>query len=343
VSRETGGPVLIVGGTGFIGSHLADRLAAAGRSVLIASPGGSWRWGAPAAGIEFHRLDLTDPSSEKRLGELLAGAASVVNLSGALWRPRLPPDTYGRLHVEGTRRLLRVARERAAPERPLRLVQVSTTGVLGPTGAKPRDEESPPAPSTVYEATKLEGEAAALEARGHGLEVAVARPGLVYGPRDLHLLALFRSIAGGSFRLIAGGRARWQPIYVEDVARGLERMESAPQADGACFHLAGAEPVSVAGLAGRIAAHLGTRIRRPGLPRPAAMLAGGLLSALCRPLGLDPPLTPARVRTLTQDRLYDISRAAERLGFRPEVGLDEGLKRTVDWYLENGHLDGRTA
>jgi nucleoside-diphosphate-sugar epimerase len=73
------------------------------------------------------------------------------------------------------------------------------------------------------------------------------------------------------------------------------------------------------------------------------MLAGGLLSALCRPLGLDPPLAPARVRTLTQSRLYDISRAAERLGFRPEVGLDEGLKRTVNWYLENGHLERRPS
>ena len=111
--------------------------------------------------------------------------------------------------------------------------------VLGPTGPTPLDERAPRRPQTIYERTKAEGEELALMGRQDGLEVVVARPGLVYGPRDLHLLGLFRSIAAGTFRLPGGGRACWQPVAVGDVAAGLARLVDAEEVDGEIFHLAG--------------------------------------------------------------------------------------------------------
>jgi nucleoside-diphosphate-sugar epimerase len=217
-------------------------------------------------------------------------------------------------------------------------VHVSTTGVLGPTGTSPRDESSSPHPLTAYERSKLEGERAALAARGGGLEVVVVRPGLVYGPRDLHLLGLYRAIGKGTYRTIAGGRALWQPIYVEDVARAIQAALEAPAGDGGVFHVAGGERVTVGALAERIAAGLGTRIRRPGLPYAAAMAAGTLLEAVCAPAGVEPPLTRARVRTMTEDRVYSIDRARERLGFEPRIGLEEGIALTIGWYRSHGYL-----
>jgi nucleoside-diphosphate-sugar epimerase len=291
--------------------------------------------------VTFRSLDLTAPHAESELAGLMEGVAHVVNLSGALLRPRLPDDSYRRLHVDGAASVLAVARAAVSDGCQFRLVHVSTTGVLGPTGREPRDEETPPRPTTIYEATKLEGERATLNGRGGGLEVVVIRPGLVYGPRDRHLLGLYRSIAGGSFRLVAGGKALWQPIHVDDVARGLESAILAADCDGLCFHLAGAEVVSVAELAARIARVLGTRIRRPALPYPVAWLAGALLEILCLPLGGEPPLTRSRVRTLTADRVYAIERSGRLLGGPPRVSLDEGLRRTVAWYVEHGDLRGR--
>ncbi len=333
------GPVLLIGGAGFVGSHLADRLAAAGRPARVTSRQGRWPWGAPPAGVEMAPLDLTGADRDARLDALLADASGVVNLAGALLRPGRPAAAYRALHRDGAAAVAAAARRRAERGAPLRLVHVSTTGVLGPTGTEPLDETAPPRPRTLYEITKLEGEEEARAARGGGLEVVTARPGLVYGPRDLHLLALFRSIASGTFRCIGGGRALWQPIFAPDVARGLAAALDAPGADGLVVHLAGAETVSVAGLAERIAALLGTRVRRPGLPRPLALAAGAVLAAACAPLGLTPPLTPARVRTLTEHRRYATGLAARRLGFAPEVGLEEGLAATVAWYRERGHLD----
>jgi nucleoside-diphosphate-sugar epimerase len=67
-------------------------------------------------------------------------------------------------------------------------------------------------------------------------------------------------------------------------------------------------------------------------PYPAAFAAGAVLEALTAPLRGDPPLTRARVRTLTQDRLYRIGEAERRLGWRPNTTLENGLPQTIGWY-----------
>jgi nucleoside-diphosphate-sugar epimerase len=333
-------PVLVLGGTGFIGSHVAERLAVSGRSVRVVSRRGEWRWGSHPPNIEVKALDLADRSCEQPLARLAGEASCIIHLAGVLFRPGLPESVYRHLHVDGTRRLVQAARD-AAAKRSVRLVHVSTTGVLGPTGSVPKEEDDPPNPTTPYEATKLEGEGIALAGRGGGLEVAVVRPGLVYGPRDLHLLSMFRSIENGSFRLIAGGRARWQPIYVEDVAGGILAASEKPGCDGGIYHLAGSELLTVADLARRVAALLGRRIGIPGLPLWGAMVIGSLFEAACRPFGTSPPLSRSRVRTLTQTRVYMIRRAERELGFFPSRELDEGLAATVDWYREHGYLGKR--
>jgi nucleoside-diphosphate-sugar epimerase len=329
------GPVAILGGSGFIGSRLTEILAGAGRPVRALSRRGLWPGERPPGGVSLHALDLAAADAPERLAPLLAGCPVVVNCSGALLRPGVPDSHYRRLHVDGTRHLLAAL---ADGDGPARLVHVSTTGVLGPTGPHPLDESAPLRPVTVYERTKAEGEALARDGRRPGLEVAVARPGLVYGPGDRHLVALFAAIRSGRFRPIGGGGAVWQPVYVDDVAAGLARMVAAAGVDGGVFHLAGGEAVTVAELAGAIAAELGTRVRRPGLPRAAAWLAGAGLEAVCLPLGLDPPLSRMRVRTLTEHRRYDIGRADRELGWRPRMPLREGLRRTVAWYRDAGLL-----
>ena len=68
------------------------------------------------------------------------------------------------------------------------------------------------------------------------------------------------------------------------------------------------------------------------------MAAGAALELGLRPFGVEPPLSRARVRTLTQDRVYCIDRARRKLGFEPETTLDGGLAETVNWYREHGFL-----
>ncbi|HJQ97346.1 MAG TPA: NAD-dependent epimerase/dehydratase family protein [Candidatus Polarisedimenticolaceae bacterium] len=327
---------MVLGGTGFLGSHVVERLAKRDPQITIVSRSGEWPWGDLPNGVGHRSVDITSHDAERQLGEVLEHASIVVNLTGILARPSLRRDAYTRLHVDGTHRIVDALARAKAPRS--RLIHVSTTGVLGPTTTTPRDEEAIPAPSTVYEWTKLEGETIALAARRPNREVVIVRPGMVYGPRDLHRFPWFHAIERGTYRPISGGRAIWQPIFVDDLARGIEAALDVEAADGQTFHLAGSERLTIAELYARIARILGRPARTGSLPRPLAMAAGALFEAAYKPFRRDPPLSRARVRTMTENRVYAIDRAESLLGFRPELSLDQGLVTTIDWYRMRGLL-----
>ena len=323
---------VVLGGTGFIGSHVVERLAARGDAVLAVSRKGTWPWGDTPRNVHLAALDVAEKSTKERLIELLDGAETIVNLSGVLDRTSLAPHALRRVHVNGAWHVVDALSAARSPR--TRLIHVSTTGVLGPTGTTPKDEEAPPHPTNEYERAKLEGETIALASRRHNREVAIVRPGLVYGPRDLHLLAWFQSIAQGRYRPIGAGDALWQPVYVDDVVRGIEAVLATPGADGQTFHLAGTERVTVADLGKRIASTIGKPAATSSIPYPLAMAAGAVLETILR----DPPLSRARVRTMTQHRVYAIDRAQTLLSFTPNIPLSDGLERTVAWYRNHGHL-----
>jgi nucleoside-diphosphate-sugar epimerase len=331
------GKAVVTGGTGFLGSRVVDALAERGYNVVSVSISGHPRWEAPT-GVRFAAVDLASADAERLLPEILAGVRTIVHAAGALYRPGMPRDAFRRAHVDATIHLIDALARVADPSTPVRLVHVSTTGVLGPTADEPVDELGVPSPTNEYERTKLEGESLALVSRRPGLEIVVARPGLVYGPRNLHLLPLFRSIASGTFRSIAGGRAVWQPIHVDDVARGIASMTAGAGLDGETFHLAGGERVTVKALAARIADALGVVPPRGSIPYALAFTAGAFLEAAYASVGSDPPLSRSRVRTMTQSRVYAVDKARERLSFRPEIDLTRGLDGTVAWYRSRGLL-----
>ena len=331
--------VVVLGGTGFIGSHVVDRLVCTGRRARVLSRKGRWPWGDLPDRATLAACDLERSDATATVEALLRDATVVVHLSGTLFRPATPAARYRALHVDGTSRVLDAMRRTIARDGiGRRLVHVSTTGVLGPTGPSPLPESAPAGPTTIYESTKFEGEELALRGRGSGLEVVVARPGLVYGPRDLHLVALWKAIRAGRFRLIGGGTALWQPVHVRDVVDGLERMTIAPGIDGEVFHLAGAEPRSWKEIAECVAASLSVPVRGPGLPYGLAWITGAVLEGVFLPFGGDPPLSRSRARIFTEHRLYDISHAAERLGWRPAVTLERGVAESTAWYRREGHL-----
>ena len=144
----------------------------------------------------------------------------VYNLAGRLLAPGVPSTEYRRTHVEGTKLLIAHCREEPKLER---FVQCSTTGVLGVTGNRPADEDTPLCPSNVYEATKAEAELAVRDAWRDGFPAVIARPGLVYGPGDLHLLGFFRSVVRRRFRPIGRTKVLLHPIYIDDLTEGLLR------------------------------------------------------------------------------------------------------------------------
>jgi nucleoside-diphosphate-sugar epimerase len=171
-----------------------------------------------------------------------------------------------------------------------------------------------------------------------GFPAVVVRPGLVYGPGDLHLVGFFRAIQRGLFRPIGREPVWFHPVYVNDLSDAFIACAVNPRASGECFHIAGRQPMTVAALAETIAAALGVPAPRGTIPTVVARAlatAGDLLPAPLRHLA---PLTSSRLDFLTGSRVYDVSKAQRLLGFVASTDLSDGIARTVDWYRQAGYL-----
>jgi nucleoside-diphosphate-sugar epimerase len=317
----------VTGATGFLGTALVTELVKRGQPVRVLARDEAKARQQFGEAVTIISGDITDTDAVTRLVD---GATHVYHLAGRLYHPATPAALYRQTHVEGTRTLLQACQGQAQLQR---IVHCSTTGVHGVTGDTPAAEDSPFAPTNPYEATKLEGELLALEAyRKQGLPVSVARPGLVYGPGDLHLLGFFQSINKGFFRVIDGGRAMLHPIYIEDMIAAFLLCAEHPAPVGRCYNIAGERPVTIRELATTIASALDKQLPRGSIPLWLANLASDVFAIIPGFQGERAPLTRSRVAFLTNSRVYDCRRVQEELGFQATISLDKGIKQTADWY-----------
>lgn len=331
------GTVLVTGATGFLGSSLVGRLLADGARVRVLARSPGRAASLTARGAEVITGDITDPAAVRTAVD---GADLVYHLAGRLLRPGVPAAEYRHTHVAGTKLLLSCCRNGS---RPRRLVHCSTTGVLGVTGDQPAGEEAPIRPTNVYESTKAEAEQAVREAWQAGLPAVIARPGLVYGPGDLHLLPFFRAVLGRRFRPI-GHRTVWlHPIYIDDLTDALVRCGRHDGAVGECFHLAGPAPVPLDDLANAIARAGGTRLPPGHIPILAALAVAAVGDRLPPRLRQSAPLTRSRLDFLTHSRIYDVSKAQRLLSFAATTDLTTGTARAMAWYRQHGFLPAEPA
>ncbi len=323
--------VLLVGGTGFIGSRLLGRLLAGGHHINLVIHRNRPEI-AEGKTLKFHNVDLLDPVGF-RSAAFKADVA--VNVAGQLRVPGLADEHYWKVHYEATKHIL----EECTRFHLRRLVLVSTTGVYGVTGRTPVAEIGPMKPGDIYERTKWEAERYAREySRGGELDLIVARPSLVYGPGDRHLLGLFKAIRRGLFRIVGDGSNLVHPIFVDDLVEGLVACVESPAATGGTFNLVGKEPVTFRRFCEAIARALGRRLPAAALPRGLARGIGGVMEGVRLVTRLDMPLSRARVDFMTSDRAYDGSHARDVLKFLPPTDLEEGMSRAVVWYRERGWL-----
>ncbi|HEY4384528.1 MAG TPA: NAD-dependent epimerase/dehydratase family protein, partial [Ktedonobacteraceae bacterium] len=275
-------------------------------------------------------------TEEDKVRKAVAGVSVVYHLVGRLYHPSVPTELYRETHVKGTEIILRACQDQSQLTR---FVHCSTTGVHGVTGRRPAAEDAPFGPTNPYEETKLEGELLALKAhKEHGLPVSVIRPGLVYGPGDLHLLSFFSTIKKGIPPLIDGGKALIHPVYIDDMTDAFLLSAEKKAAIGHSYNIAGNFPVTFKDLSRAIAHSLGKELPGVSIPLWVANTASDVFSVIPGIQGEDAPLTRSRVKFLTNSRLYSIERARHELGYEPKVTLEDGMKLTAAWYHQHGYL-----
>jgi dihydroflavonol-4-reductase len=246
-----------------------------------------------------------------------------------------PDAAYRAVNVEGTRHVLEAAVAAGAT----RVVHCSTGGVHGHIANPPATEDAPFNPGDIYQDTKLEAEQVAREfGRTRGFEVVVARPIGIYGPGDLRFLKMFRGLNRGRFPVLGSGTVFYHLTFIDDLVEGLRLCGEVPGAAGRTYILAGPRYTTLNELIRLIAAELKVPPPRLHLPVWPVWMLGLLCEMVCVPLRIEPPLYRRRVDFFTKSRAFDTTRARTELGFNPAVDLEDGIKRTADWYRAEGLL-----
>ncbi len=324
--------VLVTGATGFLGASLVGRLLSDGARVRALVRSQSKARLLAGQGAQVVVGDITDQTAVRAAVD---GVAVVYHLAGRLLVPGVPVTEYQRTHIDGTKLLLACCEQEPGLQR---FVHCSTTGVLGVTGDQPADENAPIRPTNVYEATKATAEQAVCDRWRHGFPAVIARPGLVYGPGDLHLLPFFRSVLQRRFRPIGRRKVWLHPIYIDDMTEALVLCGQRDTAVGECFHLAGLAPVPLDGLADAIARAAGMRLPAGHIPVLAARAVAAIGDRLPSDLKRSAPLTRSRLDFLLHSRVYDVTKAARLLGFAAATDLPTGTARAMAWYRQQGYL-----
>lgn len=322
---------VVTGATGFVGSHLAERLVAEGADVTcLVRPTSPLGWLRPLP-VTLREASLFDAES---LRAAVAGADVVLHVAGRI-RAAKPADFY-RDNVEATRVLARACVE--APNAAMRLVVVSSQAAAGPAPSeRPIREEDPPRPLSDYGRSKLLAEEAAREV-GDRVEVVVVRPPTVYGPRDPALLPLFRMI-----RWRVAPRLSSNPVvsivHVADLVDLLWRAAIDPAATGRTYFAAQEPTASFRDLVRLVGRATGGRPLELPVPAPL-LLAGGALSGALNRLRREPrPFDLAKAREMLRSGwVCTAERARQELGWRPRIPHADGLAETAAWYRRHGWL-----
>ena len=324
--------VALTGASGYTGRHVLRRLLGRGDSVKALVRESAITPDLLSCGAEIVRGALGDADAARRLAE---GCDALMHIA-AVYRTAGHPDSYYReINVEGTRKLL----EAASLAGVRRFVHTSTVGVHGDVKNPPADENAPIVPSDIYQETKAEADAMAREfGRTHGLDVAIVRPGAIYGPGETRLLKVFRSIARGRYAVVGKGTPHYHLVYIDDLVDGFLLALDRPEAAGETFIIAGPRSLSQDELAREVARATGGSVWPFHIPAWPIQRLGDVVEAICVPLGLEPPIHRRRVDFWVKNRSFSIEKARRLLGYEPKVDVTEGIERTALWYREHGWL-----
>lgn len=325
--------VLVTGGTGFTGSHVVRRLLGRGHEVVcLDNQPGLFAEELRELGAEIVIGSVTDSDLVRRSSR---GAEVVHHLAAAFRQLDVPQSVYRQVNVEGTRNVLEAAR--AAGVR--RVVYCSTQGVHGHVTNPPGDEDSPIAPEDYYQQTKYEGELVCSEYSDAGMDIAIVRPTAIYGPGDPgRFLLLYRMARKGRFLMFGDGETTYHPVYIDNLVDLFELAADRAEARGRTYIGGDDEYFTLNDLVTAVGRAMEIEVDILHLPFRPLWLAAVACESVCAPLKISPPLFRRRVDWFRQVRAFRIDRARDELGYRPTVGLEEGLKRTFDWYRENGYL-----
>jgi len=313
--------VLVTGADGFIGSHLVEMLVTQGHEIIALSQYNSfnnWGWLEDVnckSMIEVLTGDIRDPHFCKHITkdvDIIFHLAALI----AIPYSYIAPDSYVDTNIKGTLNICQAARENGN----IRVIHTSTSEVYGTAQYVPIDENHPLQPQSPYSATKIAADAMAMSFfNAFELPVTIARPFNTYGPRQSAravIPAIITQIASGMKEIKLGDVTPTRDFnYVEDTCNGFIALAESSNTIGEVVNIGSNFEISV----------------------------GDTLNIIKELMNSDVEfvIDEQRIRPEKSEvfRLWCDNTKIEKLtGFKPQVGIQEGLKRTIDWITQPDNL-----
>jgi len=303
--------VLVTGGAGFIGSHVVDLFVAEGHQVVVVDDLSTGKEENLNPEARFYRVDIRSSELEKVFAtekpEVISHHAAKANVRESMEKPIL----YAEVNILGSLNLLELSRKYGVRK----IIYASTGGaVYGEPQYLPVDEDHPINPLDPYGASKHHVEHYLyLYRANYGLAYTVLRYPNVYGPRqdpygEAGVVAIFAHQMLQNRQAVINGSGEQERdfVYVGDVARS--NLLALERGDGGIYNLGSGIGTSINEIFDRLKAitgYQGDKVHGP--PKPGEVF---------------------KIR-------LDASRAREELGWVPQISLEEGLRRTVEYFAEN--------
>lgn len=343
MARENLGPdamrILVTGGTGFVGSHLARVLSAAGHEVTII---GRNRYRNPIGPfpVRFVRTEVTD---RPRLDELCRDCDFVYH-AAALSSPWGAWEHFQSANVLGTQNVADACRQQNVA----RLVHVSSTAIFFQFQDRMDIGDTDPLPKRFcchYARSKADAEGVIRKAVASGLNAITIRARAIFGPGDNSLLPrLIRAAQRGRLRQIGDGTNRLDMTFVDNLVAALLLAARHGEAGSVCT-ITNGEPVALWPLLNEILPEFGVTKPLRRVPYRVAVAAAGLLEAghhLLRPTD-EPAMTRYSVGLLAKNQTFDQQAAERVLGYKPIVSMKEGVRETIDRMTNTEEVDAQQS
>jgi nucleoside-diphosphate-sugar epimerase len=325
--------VLVTGGSGFLGSHVAEQLSKDGHTVVaLVRKSSNRKFLSTLTNVAFAEGSVEDKAA---VDKAMKGVDAVVHSAGLV--KAKSEAQFRETNTQGTVNLLEAALEHAPNLQ--RFVHVSSLEACGPSfdgHPVPLDQERP---VTAYGRSKLAAEKAVLK-RKDKLPVVILRPGAIYGPRDVEILEAFRAVRRRQYPVIGDGSMLGVYTYGPDCARACIAAITAEIPSGNIYFVDDGMPMTMSKAMGEVLPDaLGIApLLRFGIPFPILKLASLGVETYGKVRGQAVMLTREKVKMLSHHWVCESGKTQQDLHWKPSVAFPEGAKLTATWYRENGWL-----